>query len=1150
MRKPASWLALLLCLGPMAVSAVGLGDIKLRSALNEPLDATITLRALKPGDVDDMRVQLADRGQFARAGLDRPFALNKLRFAVKELTGGGGAILVTTKDPVTEPYLNFLVDLDWAQGRVIREYTVLLDPPIYGAAITSAVEQAVTTVEALPELGESEPEAVALEQTLSSQTSTSSTSSAGAMTDGSYGPVKSSDTLWSLAQAHRLGSSVTVQQMMMAMLRANPHAFGDNNINNLKAGSVLRIPDRAEARGQSASEALADVKIQHALWEEYRQSIGATISAAPETSTTTSSSNATSTTEEVATTDEVATSSSSQTSEDDDEARLEVVGAGSGDTAGGTSGDLEMLQQQLSLAQEQADIQRRENAELEEKREAADELINTLQRLVDVKDDEIAALQNSLSEIEAELEAVETGADTEVVVEAEVVEETVEPEVAQVDVVDESEEMEVAKPKPVKPQSLLEKAQAVVAGNMLLVGAGAGGIALLAVLGVLLTRRRRESQTEWVDVDVPEDFSALDDSDSPTEAPEEDDEDTEVPAAEAVDVAPDKDATEMPAAGSETVAPMRAMEEEDALEGLNIYLAYEDYDNATKLVKGVIEKHPGKHEYKLRLLEIFLAAKDANGFETAARGLQDAAGEDSPLMDDARRWWADLSPGRALFAGGVAALSGDAMAGAGDDDSIFDVTADVEGEGRDDAMEISLDDVEAGGDGGGVDFDLGFEFESADLGDGGVDQTQTVDFDLGDDTGTDSSSQAEAPEFDFDLGSDKAVAVTPALEVADDGGDVDLELDLSADTNDDTGGAGFSLDLDDQADVTAAQTPNDIDFALDLDAGEADVTEMPPLAVAGDDVDIAFDTDLTANLDDNTGDIDFALDLDAGEADVTGMPALDASSGDDFDVALDSETDRDEDTGGVDFSLDIDGEPTDMPVGDSADDTMALGVDIDMGDEPPAADSIAAEDGLDLDAEKAADIGLDGDNENAELDFDLELPDSGAPSPNFETVQLNADDLARVGAIDENDAATGEDGYGIAIDNDFADIFRDDAAGPELDADLPDSALADSSAVDFDLGDDEETGEAGEFQETRFMLRDIAAITSENEILEDEEDRTLALGCGRDGKINEMQTKLDLAQAYIDMGDTEGARGILGEVMAEGSDDQLTKARDLLNQLN
>ncbi|MCZ6578894.1 MAG: hypothetical protein O6927_06040, partial [Gammaproteobacteria bacterium] len=137
------WLASILL--PTNSLALGLGEIEVDSFLNQPLDAKIEVISTRPGEVDDLLVTLASRDAFTRAGLSRPRGLSELRFKVLiNEEDGTAVVLVTTKKAVKEPFLNFLVEADWAKGRVLREFTVLLDPPFYADTPTPAATSSQT----------------------------------------------------------------------------------------------------------------------------------------------------------------------------------------------------------------------------------------------------------------------------------------------------------------------------------------------------------------------------------------------------------------------------------------------------------------------------------------------------------------------------------------------------------------------------------------------------------------------------------------------------------------------------------------------------------------------------------------------------------------------------------------------------------------------------------------------------------------------------------------------------------------------------------------------------------------------------------------------------------------------------------------------
>ena len=147
MARPPWLLLLALLVAPGLASALGLGEIKLSSGLNQRLSAEIPMFSLRPNDVDGMQIVLGSAEQFRRAGVERPFSLTKLRFKSEDFGDGTGMIRLTTQNAVAEPFLNFLIEVNWPTGRLVREFTLLLDPPVYGAAIRQTVARAVPTLQ-------------------------------------------------------------------------------------------------------------------------------------------------------------------------------------------------------------------------------------------------------------------------------------------------------------------------------------------------------------------------------------------------------------------------------------------------------------------------------------------------------------------------------------------------------------------------------------------------------------------------------------------------------------------------------------------------------------------------------------------------------------------------------------------------------------------------------------------------------------------------------------------------------------------------------------------------------------------------------------------------------------------------------------------
>lgn len=211
--------------------ALGLGEITLHSALNQSFEAEIEL--LEVGDLgaQDLRVGLAPAEVFSRSGVERFYFLNDLRFTPL-LQGSRSVIRVVSNRPVREPYLNFIVEVARPNGQLLREYTVLLDPP--GSSAYSAV--AAPSATAL-----SQPSTRAAASLSPVSTVTPPRASAGHRHQVSRG-----DSLWSIAARLReQGSTLSQQALMEGILALNPNAFAGGDPGRLQAGAELLLPDAA-----------------------------------------------------------------------------------------------------------------------------------------------------------------------------------------------------------------------------------------------------------------------------------------------------------------------------------------------------------------------------------------------------------------------------------------------------------------------------------------------------------------------------------------------------------------------------------------------------------------------------------------------------------------------------------------------------------------------------------------------------------------------------------------------------------------------------------------------------------------------------------------------------------------------------------------
>jgi pilus assembly protein FimV len=267
-------------LWPSLSHALGLGEIHLNSALNEPMNAEIDLVAATADELTALRATLANRESFTRYGIDRPPFLATLTFKVGKSKDGRDVLLVHSTDAIPEPFVTFLVEVNWARGRLMREYTVLLDPPVYtpgenassAAPVTApSTAPAPSAAAAPPARKQPAPRHVAPPESGAPQAAAPSVSAAAPLPEsaGSANPasvqVAKGDTLTKIARSLHADTPANIDQTMIALYRSNPDAFG-GNINILRRGAVLRVPDADQIAALNQREAISEVHRQMQAW--------------------------------------------------------------------------------------------------------------------------------------------------------------------------------------------------------------------------------------------------------------------------------------------------------------------------------------------------------------------------------------------------------------------------------------------------------------------------------------------------------------------------------------------------------------------------------------------------------------------------------------------------------------------------------------------------------------------------------------------------------------------------------------------------------------------------------------------------------------------------------------------------------------------
>lgn len=379
--------------------ALGLGEIRVKSQPGQPLLAEIPVISSEPGELEQLRARLASPVTFERVGLPRPQGLvNELDFVVALDDAGRPVVRVTSRTPVDVPAVNFLIEVDWGQGRLVREYSALVSAPgtlaaaeqpiidAPAAAPTDIISRPVEPVAAAPEPAPTPPAPEApVRPTPAPAPVVAPTPTPSVAPGDTLAPVRRGQSLSQIAAPLAREQGYTLDQAMVALLRANPEAFINGNLNLLKQGAVLRVPESTEAQTILESEAAALVRSQIAEWRRARAPI-------PQPAAVV---------EPAATSTPAAPSRAPAVAD----ARLEIAPAATSTSGSGTQsgvsagGEGEMLANE-QLQQSKEDLAARE-AEVQELRsQVADleKLKAQQEKLLAMKDSDLAAAQQRLAQ--------------------------------------------------------------------------------------------------------------------------------------------------------------------------------------------------------------------------------------------------------------------------------------------------------------------------------------------------------------------------------------------------------------------------------------------------------------------------------------------------------------------------------------------------------------------------------------------------------------------------------------------------------------------------------------------------------------------------------------------------------------------------------
>jgi pilus assembly protein FimV len=597
--------------------ALGLGELSVKSTLNQPLVAEIELTEAQGLNAAQVVPSLATTADFAQAGVTRQAFLDDLTFTPVINANGRSVLRITSSKPVRDPFVKFLVQVLWPNGRLLREYSLLLDPPKFSpeaaaaAAAASAPAAAPAAPAQLPATAPS-PEAAAPAQPAPTAPADPALPPPAADKPAQYVTVNN-DTLWEIADRARNGG--TVQQTMLAIQALNPDAFIGGNINRLKKGHVLQLPTPQQSTALPQSRALAEVSQQYRAWREGRRLPAGTRQVD-------------------ATRRARAGEAPSQVETGDN---LSLVSASGQPAANGAAGDGD-LGNKLAMTQEALDTSRRDNAELKSRMNDLQSQLDKLQRIIELKNNQLAKMQAAggapaasaaaapaadpaaapatagAPGVNPALPAALVDANGAPVKPAGEIapEDALPPGAAQV--VAPSAEQPPLAVEPVTPQEPEDPLQSIL-DNPVLLGLIGGAVILLLALLLLFLARRRNARAEAekhkrMARALAEESQFVSDMDM--NAP---------PASfEGLDVPPP---TVRMGAGAAAAAGVTAARERpaDPLVQAEIHIAYGRMNQAVELLEEAVKEDPDRDDIRLKLMEIYAEQGNNKAFAVHERKL-------------------------------------------------------------------------------------------------------------------------------------------------------------------------------------------------------------------------------------------------------------------------------------------------------------------------------------------------------------------------------------------------------------------------------------------------------------------------------------------------------------------------------------------------
>lgn len=653
-------LAVYFALMPVAADAAGLGKLTVISGLGEPLNAEIELLSTTTEELSTLTAAIAPEEAYAVQGLERNALHSAIQVEVGKKPDGTPILKLSTRQPVSDPFLDMLIQVDWSTGRLLREYTVLLDPPGYsnnaasgGAAVRAPTvqgsPQADTTATA-PEGGTADTAQAEQSSTANTDTSQAPASESTNQDAAQEYTTVAGDTLSSIARRLQV-EGVSLEQMLAGLYTANEKAFVGGNMNRLRVGQIIQVPSPEEMQSISQTEASQQVKVHSTDWNAYRNRLAGIVAdsapAAEDTDTQTSGGKITTSAE-----DKAAPPASGP---------RDVVKLSKTDSSAATAGDSKALQDRINALQEEVTAKEKASQEANERTAMLEKQIADMQKLLAIKSQSLAEMQKNASGVTAAPAPAEqnqpvpetpnTTADNAATPEPAQTAATLEAPVAPpATVTAQATDKPKKKVTPSPPAPIVEEPGMLdgLTEDPTLLAAAGGGLVLLGGGWMFLRNRRRRNLDSFEQGILTAGGLKANTVFGNT-------------AGGTVDTGDTSFLTDF----SQSGGGMIDTHDVDPIAEAEVYMAYGRDAQAEEILKDAIAKEPQRYELHLKLLEIIANRKDTASFETIAGELYSTLGSNDPTWLKVAQMGQQLEPGNPLYdtKGASAAIAAAAVAG-------------------------------------------------------------------------------------------------------------------------------------------------------------------------------------------------------------------------------------------------------------------------------------------------------------------------------------------------------------------------------------------------------------------------------------------------------------------------------------------------------